>query len=415
MIANEPSQQNPASREGPVQVSRTASSAADDRRRARWRNRLVVAVLFLSAAVFLRLTLFRAKPIPVTVSRVDRGHVEESVTNSRAGTVKSRHRATLGPEIGGRVEKLFVKKGDRVSVGSPLLKVADGDLRAGSELQSRSLDAARAAERESCEAAALAERELQRSLDLFREKIVSNQIVDQLESRRNGAVSSCSAARARTRQAEAALDLAQFNLSKSILKAPFAGIVAEVSAEVGEWITPSPPGIPIPPVVELIDPDSIYISAPLDEVDVARVRPGLPVRVTLDSYPGKSFPGRLSRVAPYVLDRQEQNRTFEIEVVLDDASFSRQLLPGTSADVEVILGVHENVLRVPSYAVVGGKRVLVVKDGVIAEAEVETGLRNWAFTEIVKGLAAGDSAVVSLDRPEVKAGARVKATPEKPK
>jgi HlyD family secretion protein len=143
----------------------------------------------------------------------------------------------------------------------------------------------------------------------------------------------------------------------------------------------------------------------MDEVDSRSVRPGLAVRVTVDSFRDRSFAGRVHRVAPYVLDVQEQNRTVEIEVVIEDSEAPEHFLPGTSADVEVILETHEDALRMPTSALMEGDRVLVVRDGVLAEIEVEVGLKNWDFTEITAGLEAGDLIVVSLDRAEVKAGA----------
>jgi HlyD family secretion protein len=136
------------------------------------------------------------------------------------------------------------------------------------------------------------------------------------------------------------------------------------------------------------------------------------VRVTLDAYPGESFPGHVLRVAPYVLDLEEQNRTFEIEVEFADAEFARTLRPGTSADVEVILDAVDDVLRIPSYALIEGKRVLRFNDGVLESVEVETGLQNWQFTEIRSGLADGDAVVISLDRVEVQAGAAAEITAE---
>jgi HlyD family secretion protein len=159
-------------------------------------------------------------------------------------------------------------------------------------------------------------------------------------------------------------------------------------------------------VVDILDPDSIYISAPMDEVDSARIAPGQSARVTVDSYRGEQFSARVVRVAPYVLDVEAQNRTVEIEAELDDTSVTRRLLPGTSADVEMILQVKKDVLRVPTQALLEGNRVLLVEDGVLVARDVVTGLNNWDYTEIVSGLSAGDEVVVSLDRPGVQAGAR---------
>ena len=113
-----------------------------------------------------------------------------------------------------------------------------------------------------------------------------------------------------------------------------------------------------------------------------------------------------------MLDIEDQNRTFEIEVELDDDSFAAGLLPGSSADVEVILEERRDVLRVPSYALIEGRRVLVVEDGELVPREVETGLSNWQFAEVLSGLEEGAPIVVSLDRTEVQPGVRARISEE---
>lgn len=373
----------------------------------RWVKRLAWLAVIVAVGVGLRLTVLRPKSVPVTVYRVAAGRVEESVTNSRAGTVKSRRRAELSSEIGGRVAELPAQKGSRVSRGTLLMRIADADYRAQVRVQESAVAAARSNRTEICRQAELAERELARNRRLAAEQIVSTEIVDQLQSRRDVAVASCNSALSRIGQAEAALALARANLDKTVLRAPFDGIVADVTTEVGEYITPSPPGLPIPPVIVLYDDAATYVSAPMDEVDVAKVRVGQAARVTLDAYSGRSLPARVTRVAPYVLDVQEQNRTFEIEAELDDAEFAKTLLPGTSADVEVILASRDGALRIPTYALLEGGRVLVVENRRLAARPIETGLKNWQFAEVTKGLSAGDAVAVSLDRAEVKEGARV--------
>jgi HlyD family secretion protein len=378
----------------------------------RWVKRSAWLVALVAVAVGLKLTVFRSHPVPVTVYRVAAGRVEESVTNSRAGTVKSRRRAELSSEIGGRVAELPAQKGQRVTRGALLMRVADADYRAQVRVQESAVTAARSTRTEVCRQAELASSELARNRKLAAEAIVSAEILDQLQSRRDGAVAACESAGSGIRQAEAALAVARANLEKTVLKAPFDGIVADVTTEVGEWITPSPPGLPIPPVIVLYDDAEAYVSSPMDEVDVAKVHVGQTARVTLDAYPGRSFPARVTRVAPYVLDVQEQNRTFEIDTELDDAAFARKLPPGTSADVEVILASRDGVLRIPSYAVLEGGRVLVVEDRRLVSRSVETGLKNWQFAEVTKGLSVGEGVVVSLDRAEVKEGARVSIADE---
>ena len=145
----------------------------------------------------------------------------------------------------------------------------------------------------------------------------------------------------------------------------------------------------------------------MDEVDSAAIRTGQPAKVSVDSRPGASFPGKVVRVAPYVLDIEAQNRTVEIEVEFDDPEIAATLLPGTSADVEVVLEARDSVLRLPTSALLEGNRALVARDGRLVEQPVELGLRNWDWAEIREGLSPEQAVVISLDRVEVKAGARV--------
>jgi len=372
----------------------------------RWIKRLAVVAGIVAIGVVVKVTLLRPQPVPVTVFRAVRGRVEETVANSKAGTVTARRRAKMSPQIGGQVAYLGARKGAMVKAGDVLLRIADKDLRANLDLARGEVRTAEATSREACATAAQAGRDLQRSDSLKGENIVSEELLERLRSTRDAANARCEASRAQAERGRASVALAEATLEKSVLRAPFDGIVADLKTEVGEWVSPSPAALPIPPVFDIIDPTSIYVSAPIDEVDAGRVRPGQPSRVTLDPLPGKSFPGKVARVAPYVQDLEAQNRTLEIEVEFDDAAFSRTLLPGTSADVEVILAEVKDVLRIPAYAILEGSRVLVLDGGVLKSAPVEVGMRNWEYAEVKGGLKDGDPVVISLDRAEVKEGAR---------
>ncbi len=360
---------------------------------------------FAAVAAVIALRACREPVITVEVSRVERGRVEQIATNSRAGTVEARRRAKLSPELGGRVVRV-ARAGDRVTKGELVLEL-DAALERGEEtLRARQVEAARAEADRACLAGERAQRELVRNARLAAEQLLAADLLDRLESLAREAEAACVAARAAEQAAQAALEVARLAVEKRTLRAPFDGVVAEVSIAVGEWTTPSPPALPVPPVVDLLDPDSIYVVLPMDEVDAAMLAPGLPARVTVDSQPGVRFVGRVVRVAPYVLDVEAQNRTVEIEVELDDLAGAR-LLPGTSADVEVILAARESALRVPAAAVLAGDRVLAVEGERLVERRVECGLRNWELVEVTAGLALGERVVTSLDRTEVRAGARV--------
>jgi HlyD family secretion protein len=370
------------------------------------RGLAILAVVVL-VGFGLRATVFAPPPVPVVVHTVKRGTVEQSVTNSRAGTVKARRRAKMSPEEGGRVVTIPKRKGARVVAGEIVLALDASGPRARLELSQRERDAAIAERARACFAAERAGRELARHQRLAKQGIISTDQLDALQSGARTAAASCAAAGANVQRAAAAVTLAESQLDHTILRAPFDGVIADLGIEVGEWSTPSPPGVVVPAVLDIIDTTSLFISAPMDEVDSARIQSGLPARVTLDSYPGQHFAAHVVRVAAYVLDREEQNRTVEIEAELDDRTLATALLPGTSADVEVILATRPDVLRLPAAAVMAGDKVLVVEDDRLVERPVELGLRNWDFVEVTGGVTADTQVVTSLDRPEVRAGAIV--------
>jgi HlyD family secretion protein len=371
-------------------------------------SRLAVVAILVALGVLLRVTVFAPAPVPVRTVAAERGRVEQTVTNSRAGTVKARRRAKLAPETGGRVVSLPHRRGTRVRKGEVLLRIDDSLQQAQLKVAEGDLSTARAQRDQACFNAERADRERERTERLARQGIVSTDVLDTATTQAQAADAACRAAKATATRAESAVALTRVEVVKTVLRAPFDGIVADTFIEEGEWTSPSPPALPIPPVLDLIDTRSIYISAPMDEVDSARIKTGQTARVTVDSFRGRNFPARVVEVAPYVVDRLEQNRTVEIELELDDPTTSAALLPGTSADAEVILTSRDDVLRVPSSALLEGGKVLVLEDGRLVERTLDLGIRNWDFAEVKGGLAPGARVVTSLDRAEVKAGARAK-------
>ena len=371
----------------------------------KWLFRILVLALLVALGAALKLYVLRPKPVSVQVVAAARGPVESTITNSRAGTVRARRRAQLSPEVSGRVVELPHREGDAVKAGELIVRLDRSVQDAQLERVRRGLESAQAMHAEACLVAERAERELERNRGLLEERIISADLLDQLENTRDRARLACATAETRVAEASSEVDLALVQASLFELHAPFDGVLAEQSVEVGEYVTPSPPGVPIPSRIDLIDPTSIYISAPMDEVDSAVIKVGQEVRVTIDPYPDQEFLGRVARLAPFVLDREEQNRTIEIEVELDDEAFAARLLPGTSADVEVILQVAKDMLRIPTSTLLEGGRVLVLEGGFLVERKLEVGLKNWNWTEVRGGLVVGDEVVTSLGSTDVVAGA----------
>jgi HlyD family secretion protein len=350
-----------------------------------------------AAVVGAVLWLGRPKPIVVDTAEVGRGKVDQTVTNTRAGTVKACDRAKLAPPTGGQIARLPVKKGDQVQKGQVLLELWNDDLRADIKLAERDAAAARALKDQACISAKVARRESDRLAGLVARKLVSAEQADRAAGEADSQEAACRAAAEQVQVSQARIDAARARLERTILRAPFAGTVAEINGEIGEFVTPSPVGIPTPPAVDIVDDSCIYITAPIDEVDAPRVKQGMAARVTLDAFKDRSFPAHVRRIAPYVQEAEKQARTVEVEAEIDDRG-DAALLPGYSADIEVILAERPDVLRVPTRALMQGNRVYVLKDGRVHERKIETGIGNWEYTEVTGGLEAGDRVVVSLDR-----------------
>lgn len=371
----------------------------------------VVLVLIVFGFV-LRATLFAPDPIEVRIGPVERGVVESTVTNSKAGTVEARRRSRIAAEIGGRVIEIVHREGAWVVAGEPLVRLSRVSQVARLDLANQGVAVGLSRLEDACLMRDRASRELKRTQRLAANNVASEDRLDALQYSYDSARVACETAKAELGQARARRDAAEAELSKTVISAPFNGIIAEVNVEVGEWVTPSPPLLTSPPVIDLIDPTSIFVSAPMDEVDSGAIRAGLAVKLTVDSRPGETFAGTVSRVAPYVLDQEAQNRTLEIEISIDDAEVAASLLPGTSADAEVILEKRSLVLRIPTSALLRGRTVLVLTDGRLVEREVRLGLRNWQFAEVLNGLALGERVVVSLDKIEIEPGVRAIASNE---
>ena len=356
----------------------------------------------------------RPAPLLVQLAKVERGLVEATVSNTRAGTVKACRRAKLSAPAGGQIAHMMVKKGQRVKANQVLLELWNEDLEAQQRLAQEQLGTAQTQAHQACVQADLAEKEASRAHQLKESGFISAEGLDQKVSAAKVSRAGCEVARSQIEQSRSRIAVANAGLQRMVLRAPFGGIVADISGELGEYATPSPPGILTLPAIDLIDDSCMFVSAPIDEVDAANIKAGQVARITLDAIKGKSFAGKVKRIAPYVLELEKQARTVEVEVEFVQPPTEENLLVGYSADVEIVHASHENVLRIPTQTLMEGNQVLLYgADGVLEKRAVKTGLANWEYTEITSGLNEGDQIVSSLDRPGVNAGVRVQ--PEQPK
>jgi HlyD family secretion protein len=361
---------------------------------------LLVIPLLMVGGFFAYRALVRAKPVIVAVKEADIGTVEATVANTRAGSVKARWRAKLAPAVGGRIATLNVRKGDEVKAGQLLLALWNRDLEAERDLAEEQAKVAEATALETCLLAEFAGRQAQRQTELKKNRSTSESTYDEAVATAASRKAACRAAQSQRAASLARIKAAAAMVERTIVTAPFAGIVAEVNGEIGEFITPSPPGIATLPVVDLINMDSLYVAAPIDEIDAAQIRPGMDTRITLDAYPKKVFTGRTRSISPYVLELAKQARTVEIEVEFLEPIKDVRLLVGYSADVEIILQSRPQVVRIPSESLQKDGHVYVLNPSTnrLEYRTATAGLSNWQFTEVREGVAAGEQVVITIDR-----------------
>ena len=268
------------------------------------RNRHIIwFVVALAIGVALLVFSARPKPVKVVVAKVEQGDIEETVANTRAGTVKSCRRAQMSPAMGGQIAQLPVKEGDTVKQGQLLLSLWNDDLKASLLLARSEAVVAKERAKSVCVQASNAQVNEKRLRSLYKTHAVSKEKLDDAVAHARSAEADCDASKASARVSEEQVGVAEANVTRSELYAPFDGVVVEVNGERGEYVTPSPPGIPTLPAVDMVDASCYYVTAPIDEVDAPKIKKDMPARISLDAFRDRRFPAHVKRIANYVLDR----------------------------------------------------------------------------------------------------------------
>lgn len=148
-------------------------------------------------------------------------------------------------------------------------------------------------------------------------------------------------------------------------------------------------------------------------MDTARIRVGMPARVTLDAYRGQTLEAVVTRISPYVQDYEKQARTVDVEANILNVPPSISLLVGYSADLEIILESHVDVVRIPTDLIVDATHVYRYEPATssLAKVSFKPGLGNWVYTESLDGLTVGDRIVSELDQEGIVDGAPVRVAP----
>ena len=357
----------------------------------RWFRRIVKIVL-LAVLIAVGISYWPEEIVQVRTEAVAKGSVEQIVPSLQAGEVKPNRQALLRAVTAGRTTALHVKRGDRVEKDQVLLELY------GASLQAR-LRLARANVKSGVSTAATAQVRLKatatalaRNKKLAAKGVLSSVVLERFQTEYDIAAGAVATADAQVSQLRAAVDVARVALDETQVKAPFAGLVTQVQVELGEVVAPANP------LLELVDDSTILIEAPIDEADLGKLSRGMPVRVETDAYPGRPFKGSLVYISPVVLKDIRQNRSLNVEVGLNGAAEVFRV--GMSADIEIVVDRQEEVLFVPTSAILRrGERqqVYVVSGGQARLRTIRTGLANWERTQVLEGVQEGERVVVSLE------------------
>jgi len=396
-------------------------------------------VVLVAAGAALAAYSLRPDPLHVTAITLKRGHVEETVTAIASGTVKPNIDATIASECMGKVINIHAREGQRVKKGDLLVELsheeldaqvalAEANYRAGeahceqTKLAAKISDEVAKSHVNQTEAQrskaksdyqrlkALADKSLIPQMDLDKAALALR-VAEESESSAVASARESEVRKEQIRSAEAALDqlkasvdVAKAQQAKAFVRAPFDGVVAKVFVDMGEAVSI---GVPI---VELVDDSSCYVEAPFDEANAAELKVGQRARINVDAHRGVDFKGHVEFIPPVVSINKDLSRTLNVRIRVDEHQDA--FVSGMSADVIVLVDQKDDVLYVPTQALVREKYAFVIKDGTAVERKVTPGIGNWNTREITDGLHEGETLITSVGLQKLHDGVPVQVVDE---
>ena len=364
-----------------------------------------------------------SNPIPVQTYPV-----EEQVVRRRVQAVGSLYpldESTISAEVEGRVDQVLADVGDAVKQGQVLVTLDKTELQYELERQRAQVHQVRAQlglgpndppPRDPSKVAFVqraaadlydAQQKDQRAGQLFRDRLISQQQLDEASSRYKGALAAHDLAvqdvdrfKAMLQSSEAASKLAEKKLADASIRAPFPGAIKERRVGPGEYLKVQSPVM----VVVRTDPLRARLSVP--EKWAAAVKAGATVEVQVEAFPGEVFRGRLGRINPSVA---QDSRTFEVEALLPNPN--GRLKPGFFVQASLPSEIEEKALTVPEPAVnyrYGVYKVFLVNGTRVNERAIKPGTQLNQRIEVLEGLRAGERVAVAVQG-ELRDGASIRA------
>jgi RND family efflux transporter MFP subunit len=278
-------------------------------------------------------------PMPVEFATVSRGAVSDQVTV--VGNLIGAATVQIVPKVNGRLQSVAVQLGDSVRKGQIIATVEDQEIQEQVRQAEASFQVGQATIRQREADLKLANTNLDRNKSLLDRQLLPQQTYDDTEARHQAALAQLDLARAQFEQAKARLEELKITLSNTRIPSPVDGFVGKRFLDPGGFVSANAP------VLSVVDIHTVRLVANLVEKDVKRMRVGTPAIVEVDAYPGESFKGSVSRVAP-IFD--PSTRTAEMEIEVPNPGY--RLKPGMYARVQLTVGTRSDALTVPRNAVV---------------------------------------------------------------
>ena len=333
-----------------------------------------------AAALFLMLLpLVAAAQVPVQVEAVSNRTIVRQINVT--GTVTSPRTAVLSTAVAGIVAELTIDEGHRVKTGDALLKL-------DAELAQLALERALAEVRQREAAVADARRRFTEAEAVGTQRGIARTQIESLRAEVSGDEAALAASQAAAREQRAIVE-------RHTLKAPFAGVISERHAELGEWVNPGDG------LLELVATDNLRFDFRVGQENFVALAPDTPVEITLDALPERSVAGHVDTIVPV---KDPRARTFLVRVLADisEADNPLRITPGMSARGKLNIDAGRSGVAVSRDALLrfpdGRVTVWVVDSGgelpVVREQVVRTGFEFDGVVEITNGLADGDVVVV---------------------
>jgi HlyD family secretion protein len=384
---------------------------------------IVVVVVVLIVGVAVAFSHGSTKIDPSKLAKVEKADLAKSVVAT--GKVEPITKVEVKSKASGIVKKLYVEYGDKVKKGQLLAQLDKEEITAGVEQSRAALQAAEANlkgseadyERAKVDAESpdvpLLKRAYDRAVQMAKDGVVSESALDDAEKAYKLAINKQNVARAQMlvlhakisqSQADVARDQANLKqldeqLSYTDIESPIDGIVLSRDVEVGDAVSSILVlGSSATLVMTIGDTSEVYVKGKVDEADIGRVYLKQPSRIKVESFKDKTFNGKVTKISPMGVEKDNVT-TFEVRVSIENPG--GELKAEMTANAEIILDEHKDVLQIPEGSILYDKdRNASVevpdakgKDGK-RKVAINIGISNGAKTEVLKGLNKDDQVIL---------------------